>query len=170
MRIGMETKASRPGILPFTSERVPLHTSAAANARIAERTKQSLNAAGFDRAKIDARLKELEGEWDIERVLETHAAAAVLLGVGLGATTNRKWFLFPALVAAFLLQHATQGWCPPLPLFRRLGVRTAREIEIERTVLKARRGDLRGLERAGAENAYRALTEAKETDNESKSV
>ena len=41
----------------------------------------------------------------------------------------------------FLLQHAVQGWCPPVPFFRRRGVRTAREIEIERYALKALRGD-----------------------------
>jgi len=40
-------------------------------------------------------------------------------------------------VAAFLLQHAVQGWCPPLPVFRRLGVRTADEINDERVALKA---------------------------------
>ena len=42
---------------------------------------------------------------------------------------------------SFLLQHALQGWCPPLPLFRRLGVRTAREIARERYALQALRGD-----------------------------
>ena len=44
-------------------------------------------------------------------------------------------------VGAFLLQHALQGWCPPLPLLRQLGVRTAEEINEERTALKTIRGD-----------------------------
>jgi hypothetical protein len=39
------------------------------------------------------------------------------------------------------MQHALQGWCPPLPLLRRLGVRTQQEIERERYALKALRGD-----------------------------
>lgn len=47
----------------------------------------------------------------------------------------------PAVVAGFLLQHALQGWCPPLPVFRRLGFRTQAEIERERYALKALRGD-----------------------------
>lgn len=47
----------------------------------------------------------------------------------------------PAAVAGFLLQHAIQGWCPPVPVLRRLGFRTQREIDDERAVLKARRGD-----------------------------
>jgi hypothetical protein len=40
-----------------------------------------------------------------------------------------------------LFQHAVQGWCPPVPLLRRLGYRTSREIDIERVALKALRGD-----------------------------
>ena len=47
----------------------------------------------------------------------------------------------PVGVAAFLLQHALQGWCPPLPVFRWYGVRTQSEIEQERYALKAIRGD-----------------------------
>jgi hypothetical protein len=35
-----------------------------------------------------------------------------------------------------------QGWCPPLTVFRRLGVRTRREIDLERYAIKALRGDL----------------------------
>jgi hypothetical protein len=41
----------------------------------------------------------------------------------------------------FLLQHAIQGWCPPLPLLRRLGIRNQREIEAERIALKILRDD-----------------------------
>jgi hypothetical protein len=64
-----------------------------------------------------------------------------LIGTGLGASVNRRWFALPAIVGAFLLQHAVQGWCPPLPVFRRLGFRTAAEIDRERYALKALRGD-----------------------------
>jgi hypothetical protein len=44
-------------------------------------------------------------------------------------------------VQGFFMQHALQGWCPPLPVFRRLGFRTQYEIEQERYALKAIRGD-----------------------------
>jgi hypothetical protein len=60
-----------------------------------------------------------------------------LIGTVLGATVNKKWFWLPGGVAAFLLQHAVPGWCPPLPFFRRLGVRTADEINQERMALRA---------------------------------
>ena len=41
----------------------------------------------------------------------------------------------------FLLMHAIQGWCPPLPIIRKMGVRTAEEIFHEKFVLKQIRGD-----------------------------
>lgn len=63
----------------------------------------------------------------------------------LDAFTGRRWFILPGIVAGFLLQHAVQGWCPPVALFRRLGFRTASEIEAERYALKIIRGDFDGL-------------------------
>ena len=38
----------------------------------------------------------------------------------------------------FLAHHAIRRWCPPLPVFRRLGLRSAREIEAERMSLQRR--------------------------------
>jgi hypothetical protein len=49
------------------------------------------------------------------------------------------------MVTAFLFQHAIQGWCPPVPILRRMGFRTAHEIEQERNALKAIRGDFEGI-------------------------
>lgn len=99
---------------------------------------------------IGRRLEELDQEWDIERTLEANAATAVLVGLTLGATVDRKWFIFPAFVAGFLLQHAVQGWCPPLPIFRRLGFRTQTEIDEEKHALKALRGDFKNIGKRGA--------------------
>ncbi len=135
--------------MPFvapTASRVPAHTAPGANERIREETdRQIARAAQGGPRHIDRRLAELDREWDVERCLETGAASLSLLGAVLGATRRRSWFLLPAGVAAFLLQHALQGWCPPLPLFRRLGVRTADEINRERYALKALRGDFSGV-------------------------
>ena len=36
----------------------------------------------------------------------------------------------------FLLQHALQGWCPPVPILRRQGFRTRHEIDAERQALR----------------------------------
>ena len=73
----------------------------------------------------------------MERVLEVNASTLALSGLVLGATVNKKWLLVPCVVLSFLLQHGLQGWCPPLPLLRRLGVRTRGEIDREKYALKA---------------------------------
>jgi len=65
----------------------------------------------------------------------------------LGAPRSRCWLIVPAVVTSFLPQHAVQGWCPPLPVFRGLGLRTRREINREKYALKALRGDFEGLGR-----------------------
>lgn len=134
-------------MLPSTVERVPEHTNDAVNAQIRRQTEQNLaRYQNADAAEIQARLDELDREWDVERTLEANAATACLIGLTLGATVNRKWFFFPAVVATFLLQHAVQGWCPPLPVFRRMGIRTASEIDYERYALKALRGDFEKIQ------------------------
>jgi hypothetical protein len=92
---------------------------------------------------IDARLRELQDESDVERLLEANASSLILVGLAASLITRkRRWLLLSGGVAGFLLQHAVQGWCPPLALFRRMGVRTRHEIETERLALRAARGDL----------------------------
>jgi hypothetical protein len=133
-------------MLPSTTERVPQHTRQRYNEAIRRRTEEDIaryGAAGLQ--TIESRLRELDREWDIERALEANAAGVSLAGLALGAAVDRRLLLLPALVAGFLLQHALQGWCPPVPLFRRLGFRTAREIDNERCALKALRGDFEDL-------------------------
>jgi hypothetical protein len=112
-----------------------------------------------DPSGISRRLRELDEEWDIERAIEANASLLAFTGVALGVTSDRRWLLLPALVTAFLFQHATQGWCPPVPVLRRLGFRTAHEIEQERAALKAIRGDFDGVNRA-ANRSEAALSAA----------
>lgn len=128
-------------MFPPSSQRVPLNTEEGINRRIALKTRLSVVYHAAHPEDIPARLRELEAEWDIERVLETNASSLVLLGLALGAVRPR-WLVLSAGVAAFLLQHAVEGWCPPLPLLRRLGYRTAREIGRERNALRILRGDI----------------------------
>lgn len=88
------------------------------------------------REEIIRRIEALDKEWDVERVLEVNASSLALTGLVLGLTVNRKWFFLPGVVLPFLLQHGLQGWCPPLPVLRRLGVRTRGEIDREKYALK----------------------------------
>lgn len=134
-------------MFPSTSERVRQNTDCAINDQIRHRTETSVaaqTAAGPE--AIDRRLAELDAEWDIERCVETMAPTFTLIGLCLGITVNRKWLALPIVVQAFFLQHALQGWCPPIPLLRRLGVRTMQEIQEERFALKALRGDFRQVD------------------------
>ena len=93
---------------------------------------------GKSRAEILERIQMLDKEWDIERVLEVNASTLALTGLILGLTKNRKWLFLPGIVLPFLLQHGLQGWCPPLPLLRRFGIRTRGEIDREKYALKVR--------------------------------
>ncbi len=89
-----------------------------------------------DKTEIKKRLEELDFEWDTERVLETNLAAITFLASIYGLTKNRAWMLISGTASVFMFQHALQGWCPPLLLIRKLGIRTAEEIDQEKDALK----------------------------------
>jgi hypothetical protein len=149
--------------LPDTARRVERSTDARLNDAIRERT--DADVGRFEQAsdeEISERLLAMEAEWDVERLLQANASALVLLGVVLGATVDRRFLALPAGVLTFLGQHALQGWCPPLPVFRRLGIRTHREIARERHALKVLRGDFDELPgpEAGADQRARAVLAA----------
>jgi len=127
--------------MPSTRDRVPRHTAEEINSRIQRDIAFSVQYYGEHKDEIGKRLGELDAEWDIERAIEANAAALGFIGTALGITRGRKWLALPLLVTGFLFQHAVEGWCPPVPLLRRLGFRTAYEIEQEREALKALRGD-----------------------------
>ncbi len=111
------------------------------------------------REAIDRRLEELDREWDIERCLQLSAASISLAAIVLGATRSRRWYFVPFFVSVFLLQHAVQGWGPPVALFRRLGFRTRSEIEFERMALKILRGDLKDLKSVEVEDQRSSIHE-----------
>jgi hypothetical protein len=127
--------------LPTTHERVPAHTADHVNERIQRAIDQRVRMLADTPARIPQRLRELNAEWDIERAIEANASIIAFTGVALGFFVHPYWLALPALVTAFLFQHAVQGWCPPVPILRRLGFRTADEIGKERIALKAVRGD-----------------------------
>jgi Protein of unknown function (DUF2892) len=128
------------------SDRVRRHTSPEILDEIDERIAQSIRFYSTQSdSVIQQRIEELDREWDMERRLETNASVAVVVTTMLGLTVSKKWFLLTAVVGAFLFQHAVGGWCPPVPILRRLGTRTRKEIEREKYALKALRGDFKEL-------------------------
>ncbi|MFC0134106.1 hypothetical protein CR105_11090 [Massilia eurypsychrophila] len=119
-----------------SADRVRRSTPQHINERIDREAETSV--ATFSRQRphaIERRIAQLDKEWDVERVLEVNASTLALTGLVLGTTVNRRWLLLPAVVLPFLLQHGLQGWCPPLPILRRLGVRTRGEIDREKYAL-----------------------------------
>lgn len=143
-------------MLPATARRVEERTSAMTNARIRQAIERSVIYHAQRPDKIDARLEQLEREWDIERVLELSSSTLALTGLTLALMRDRRWLALPIGVCAFMLQHALQGWCPPLPLLRRMGFRTAVEIDQERYALKALRGDFDASPRQAGSTQARA--------------
>ena len=120
---------------PTVNRRIDLSAQARAELSI----RQGRNA-------IVRRIAELDHEWDIDRVLMANFAVvgggAYALGLHQKATrslfrprSNGLLYLV-GLQMAFLMVHASIGWCPPVALFRRLGYRTKSEIDAERVFLQ----------------------------------
>ena len=129
-------------LLPPTTTRVEENTRRTLNEDIRAETERSVRRyAGASKQEITRRLEELDREWDVERVLEANAATLACTGAILALTVNRRFAWLSAIVTGFLLQHALQGWCPPVPFLRSRRVRTAREINNEKTALRVLRGD-----------------------------
>jgi hypothetical protein len=148
-----------------TTTRVAQNTCARVNQQIEDRMQASVaRCAAEGVGAINQRLKELEMEWDVERMLETNFASLVLIGSALGLGVNKRFMLLPAIASGFMLQHVTQGWCPPLIFLRRMGYRTADEIDRERYALKALRGDFDVLHKRASNNDRRAERAIKATE------
>lgn len=93
--------------------------------------------------EISRRIKELDKEWDIERVLDLNMSALALCGITLSLLLNKYSIILPILLLLFFIWHAFQGWCPPIPILRYFKIRTRPEIDREKYALKALRGDFK---------------------------
>jgi hypothetical protein len=102
---------------------------------------RSTAGAAVPSSPATARLRQLDREWDQEQALQFGAAAVGFLGAMLGLTVNSAFALLPAFAFATLAQYLIQGWCPPLVLLARLGLRSSSEINRERYALTARVGE-----------------------------
>ena len=118
------------------TDRVRRSTPSEINSRIDRQTDDNIQRfRNRSENEIRERIEELDREWDVERMLEVNASTLALSGLVLGLTVSRKWLLLPGIVLPFLLQHGIQGWCPPLSILRRQGVRTRGEIDREKFAL-----------------------------------
>lgn len=117
-------------------DRVRDHTAPPVNAKIDERTEANIRRYTREQvAKISRRLGDLDREWDIDRALMLNFAVLGGTALGLGRRKHPAFHLVLGAQLAFLALHAIVGWCPPVPIFRRLGFRTQKEINVERRAL-----------------------------------
>ncbi|HXC52361.1 MAG TPA: hypothetical protein VN634_15880 [Candidatus Limnocylindrales bacterium] len=123
-------------MIESTAGRVPSNTSRDVNLEIKEAFRASVAYFTEHPTAIPHRLKMLDQEWDIERALAMASSGFSLAGLLAGFSGRRRGFVLSLIVQGFYMQHTLQGWCPPLPVLRRMGFRTASEIERERCALK----------------------------------
>jgi hypothetical protein len=109
--------------------------------------------------EINQRIKELEEEWDIERILHLNLAGLALLGIGL-SFKNKNWLFFSGTMISFVAFNVIKGWAPPLILLRKLGYRTRKEIDCELYAMKFLRGDFAEFHFTGKRDAETAMKEA----------
>ena len=153
---GDQTATIDPQLISPDDDRVREHTDPEVLARLDQAMVDRVRELAQDpaspagRMAISQRIDALEREWDIERVLEANAGTLALLGTWRTLRRGRLWAVLPLAVTAFLIQHAVQGWCPPMVVLRRLGVRSRQEIEVERWALKLLRGDADHLPSVGS--------------------
>jgi hypothetical protein len=142
-------------------DRVRDHSAHHVNRKIARTMHASVQQTVREgRDAILKRLAELDREWDIDRVLMANFAVAGGASFLTGLERSRPrlfgyrrrrngWLYFFGAQLGFLLMHAGIGWCPPVAVWRRFGVRTKNEIEVERQLLSSA---LEGEARAGEVN------------------
>ena len=103
---------------------------------------RSTGGAAITASPATARLRQLDREWDQEQALQFGAAALGFLGAVLSLTISSAFALLPAFAFATLAQYLIQGWCPPLVLLSRIGLRSSSEIDRERYALTASVGEI----------------------------
>lgn len=138
---------SEPRLQPPTNDRIREHTAEEVNRRIDRETRGAVAEATSSPGARRARLAELEREWSIDRALMLNFGLVGAL-TGFKAMSSLKhhgrlggWGVFFWVQMGFLVHHAIRGWCPPLPLFRRLGFRSEKEISAERVALTSSNGE-----------------------------
>ena len=139
-------------------DRVRANTWLPVNERLDTEAQLRMRAAAASASadELTRRITQLDHEWDFDRTVETEASLMGLLGLVLSVAVDKRFLVLPAFVSTMLVLHATHGWYPLLPLFRRIGVRTRDEIDRERYGVKALRGDFATRPPAGSPAAERA--------------
>lgn len=124
------------------TDRVRRYTSEELRRKIEAQTERSIEFYSAQPPEvIGQRIEELRREWSMERYLQVNASAVGLTTAVLALTSSRKWAVLTCTALGFFLYHGLRGFDPPIPVLRRMGIRTRCEIDREIYALKALRGD-----------------------------
>jgi hypothetical protein len=133
-----------------STDEVRSHAPDGVNKRIDERVERCVrHMAERERAEISCYLEKLEREWDLNRAVTVVGSALALAGLWLGRRDGGRWRILGGLAAGLMLQHGLLGFGPLAELVRAVGgVRTRKEIDLEKFALKALRGDFERIPKA----------------------
>ncbi|MFL5350612.1 MAG: hypothetical protein ACJ8AT_38055 [Hyalangium sp.] len=125
------------------TDEVRSHAPGEVNKRIDERVERCVrHMAEQERSQISHYLEKLEREWDLNRAVMVVGSAMALLGLWLARRDGGRWRILGEVAAGLMLQQGLMGFGPLAELVRALGgVRTRKEIDLEKFALKALRGD-----------------------------
>jgi hypothetical protein len=128
-----------------------MHAPGEVNRRIDAEVERCVRhmAEQTDHSVISRYLEGLEREWDLNRVVMVAASAVSLLGCVVAPPRGGAWRLVGGVAAGLLLQQGVFGFGPLALLARRLGVRSRKEIDLEKFALKALRGDFMRIPHEG---------------------
>ena len=133
-----------------STDAVRSHAAEDVNRRIDERVERCVrHMAQQERAEISRYLEKLEREWDVNRAVTVVGGMLALLGLGAARLDGGRWRILGGVAVGLLLQHGLFGFGPLGELVRAVGgVRTRREIDLEKFALKALRGDFERIPKA----------------------
>ncbi|HVG56970.1 MAG TPA: DUF2892 domain-containing protein [Hyalangium sp.] len=126
-----------------STDTVRSHAPTEVNKRIDERVERCVrHMAQQERPEISRYLEMLEREWDLNRAVMVVGSLLSVLGLWLGRRHGGGWRILGGVAAGLMLQHGLTGFGPLAELVRAVGgVRTRKEIDLEKFALKALRGD-----------------------------
>jgi hypothetical protein len=153
----VEQLLDKPARERRVGDKVRRHTPPRLNQRIDQAMmKRVVEYSRKSKEEISARIRELDQEWDLERIVETGTGTVALTGLLMSGLKSRKWLMVSTVTLGVLLQHSLTRRSLPIKGLRALGIRTRREIEAEKNALRILRGDFDNL-KSVSEESHRAI-------------